>query len=365
MSHPSVHARFGSLLLIPLVLSVLFVPTLEANWLYLALGVVLGAWPLALAERALSVRANQPLITGMQVLTRQSDAPRGWRVLAWSSLAASVLLLVVIALYAGAFITQVLQTQGVLTDLDSASIWSASTVIIIFLGVLRRFSRASLVFWLLPTLALAATLFWQMSQQATIAMQTDLVLLPALPGAAMLLAGVLLGGAGAMVRWPVYAGGDSKLTAKVVVVLSLLAAVFFASLHHGSACLVATMLASVLMFLALPAIAEPAIANVQARVNSPLLASLALIVPVVLLSQWISLQAGAEVLQLWLQGVLLWMAVNALILAIYAGWVMKISHARKALQLPSEGVYNLWRVGVRWVAPIMLLVALYQWFSLS
>jgi SNF family Na+-dependent transporter len=70
-------------------------------------------------------------------------------------------------------------------------------------------------------------------------------------------------------------------------------------------------------------------------------------------------------LQLWLQAVLVWMAVNALILAIYAGWIMKIGHARKALQLPSEGVYNLWRVGIRWVAPVTLLVALYQWFSLS
>lgn len=365
MSQPSVHTRFANLLLIPLVLSVLFVPTLEANWLLLALGVILGAWPLALAERALAARANQPLITGMQVLTRQSDAAIRWRVLAWSSLGAGVLLLVVIALYAGAFMTQVLQTQGLLTELPTASIWSASTVIIIFLGVLRRFSRAMISLWLLPTLALAALLFWQMSQHATVAMQTELNLLPALPGGAMLLAGVLLGGAGAMIRWPVYAGNVNQLTAKTAAVLLVLAAVFFASLHHGSACMVATLLSAVLLFLALPALAEPAITNVQAKVNSPWLASLAVIVPAVLLSQWVSLQAGELALQLALQVALLWMALNALILALYAGWIMKISHARKALQLPSESLYNLWRIAIRWVVPITLLAALYQWFSLS
>jgi len=365
MSQPSVHARFASLLLIPLVLSVLFVPTLEANWLLLALGVILGAWPLALAERALAARANQPLITGMQVLTRQSDAAIRWRILAWSSLAASVLLLVVVALYAGAFITQVLQTQGLLTDLHSASIWSASTVIIIFLGVLRRFSRAVIGLWLLPTLALAVLLFWQMSRHTTIAMQTELSLLPALPGGAMLLAGVLLGGAGTMIRWPVYVGVANKLTAKEAGVLLVLTAVFFVSLHHGSACMVATLLSAVLLFLALSSLAEPAISNAQTKVNSAGLASLAVIVPVVLLSQWVSLQAGEQALHMALQTLLLWMAFNALILSLYAGWIMKMSHARKALQLPSEALYNLWRIAVRWVVPVTLFVALYQWLSLS
>lgn len=40
-----------------------------------------------------------------------------------------------------------------------------------------------------------------------------------------------------------------------------------------------------------------------------------------------------------------------LVLAVFVGWVMKISHVRKALNLPSEGVYNLWRVAVRLLVP--------------
>jgi hypothetical protein len=34
---------------------------------------------------------------------------------------------------------------------------------------------------------------------------------------------------------------------------------------------------------------------------------------------------------------------------------MKISHARKSLNFSSEGIYNLWRVGVRIVVPIVII----------
>lgn len=44
-----------------------------------------------------------------------------------------------------------------------------------------------------------------------------------------------------------------------------------------------------------------------------------------------------------------------LALAVFVGWVMKISHVRKALNLPSEGVYNLWRVAVRLLVPLACL----------
>jgi SNF family Na+-dependent transporter len=42
-------------------------------------------------------------------------------------------------------------------------------------------------------------------------------------------------------------------------------------------------------------------------------------------------------------------------LSLFVGWIMKISHVRKALNLPSEGLYNLWRVMVRLVVPGLCL----------
>lgn len=46
--------------------------------------------------------------------------------------------------------------------------------------------------------------------------------------------------------------------------------------------------------------------------------------------------------------------LNILGFAILTGWVMKISHVRKALNFSSEAVYNLWRVAIRLVVPIIV-----------
>lgn len=44
--------------------------------------------------------------------------------------------------------------------------------------------------------------------------------------------------------------------------------------------------------------------------------------------------------------------------AIFSGWLMKVSHLRKALNFQQEGIYNLWRVAVRLVIPLAIIVAL-------
>lgn len=47
--------------------------------------------------------------------------------------------------------------------------------------------------------------------------------------------------------------------------------------------------------------------------------------------------------------------VTMLGFSVFLGWVVKTSHVRKALNFNSEAIYNLWRVGVRLVAPITIL----------
>lgn len=47
--------------------------------------------------------------------------------------------------------------------------------------------------------------------------------------------------------------------------------------------------------------------------------------------------------------------VTILGFALLSGWAMKISHVRKALNFSSEGVYNIWRVGVRIAVPMIVL----------
>ncbi|KAA8735040.1 hypothetical protein F4V57_04590 [Acinetobacter qingfengensis] len=47
--------------------------------------------------------------------------------------------------------------------------------------------------------------------------------------------------------------------------------------------------------------------------------------------------------------------------AIFVGWLMKISHLRKAINFSSEAVYSFWRVMIRIIVPVSILLALIGW----
>lgn len=57
-------------------------------------------------------------------------------------------------------------------------------------------------------------------------------------------------------------------------------------------------------------------------------------------------------------GLMLVSFITAIWLAIFAGWQMKISHLRKSLNFSSEGIYNIWRIAVRIVVPLAIVLAM-------
>lgn len=63
---------------------------------------------------------------------------------------------------------------------------------------------------------------------------------------------------------------------------------------------------------------------------------------------------------------ILWGLAISLIYALFAGWIMKISHLRKSMNFSSEAFYNIWRIAVRVVLPVSIVVAIIavlgQWF---
>ena len=65
---------------------------------------------------------------------------------------------------------------------------------------------------------------------------------------------------------------------------------------------------------------------------------------------------------IWLVGILVIVSsIAVLLLSVFAGWQMKISHLRKSLNFGNEAFYNLWRVSIRLVVPVALLLALIGW----
>ena len=55
---------------------------------------------------------------------------------------------------------------------------------------------------------------------------------------------------------------------------------------------------------------------------------------------------------------MLWGLAVCLIYALFAGWIMKISHLRKAMNFSNEALYNIWRIAVRIVLPVAIIAAM-------
>ncbi len=354
--------RAAALLALALALTVLLAPADGWSWLPALAGLLFAAWPLALAERALAVRAGRPLLAGFQALTREADAHRAWRVIAWSSLGASLLALVLTALLAGLLATSAVQTlAGSTAGLHAGGVlWPVLTVATLLLSFLRAYGHAPSPVWLLPAALLAG---WHVAGQQSGNLPPVLADLPlpvALPAAAGLLFGALLLGTGLGAHWQQSDAGQQRLPLAGRGVVLLVGLGLVALLLTGRGSLPVLLLGYLATLLALDALARPALAAVRGLNLPPLLAPLLVLVPVVVAAEAVWYFAGAAALDCLTFALAVWMAVNMLLLALFAGWVMKISHVRKALQLPSEGLYNVWRIAVRWVAPVTLLIALWR-----
>ena len=150
--------RSGQLVALMLALSIVFVPLQGASWLLVLVGFLLAGLPLLLAEQALAVRAKQASIAGMQILTRESDAPRYWRALAYNNLALSVALSALLAVASGLLATQAIQTlwQPVTATLGLASfavpaggaLWPVMTLVSVVIALGRSFRTVPMVLWL-------------------------------------------------------------------------------------------------------------------------------------------------------------------------------------------------------------------------
>ena len=60
---------------------------------------------------------------------------------------------------------------------------------------------------------------------------------------------------------------------------------------------------------------------------------------------------------------MLWGLVICLIYSIFVGWIMKISHLRKALNFSNEIFYNIWRIAVRIVLPLSIVLAIISYLG--
>ena len=370
------YASYFIAALLPLLLFRWFAPASIGEidfWLLWLLAMVLVSLPVVYAEIALAYRSVDAPLAGMQKLTREADASPIWRSFGW--LAALVSILIAALVISGAS-TGIL---AALTELNSAPA--------------------------IPDFAIAAGLM-------VIAVLLSLLGVAPLPiGLGLMVIGLLLGVANGLPNID-FAMTDISLNEWArAVALALVSVGAGTGLYWFGQNLVTNQVATAVDTDNINA-QKPARSRVPSEYRATKLVLpiwiLQLIVGVVALSisgmalppigqlsYWIGVLFVASYLlhystqqlahkfgllvslvltfvlalllvviipTVWLVGLLVIISsIAVLLLSIFAGWQMKISHLRKSLNFGNEAFYNLWRIAIRLIVPLALLLALIGW----
>lgn len=353
------------------------------------LGLLLLVLPLLLLEFMLGKRSRRSPLEGFAFLTREADAKRFWRAAAWGSTLASLLALAAVALVAGGSINYLAREVG----LVSATVNEVSAT-----GPALPLGTGALLL-LAAGLSLLAPAIRSVLLVGVLALVLVLLAVSALGGlgmvellysatpldsedwrAAFRLALLSLGG-GLGVLW---VGGMRlpreaalgrlalglvalQLVFAVLLMLALAPFVAVQAINAGSGLQVVPsgtavwllLVALILIaLLALKLLAEPLLLRLIEKGLERLPAVVVVFVAATVLAEavWFFGHAAGVQGLLKVLGVLLLLVLFGL--SVFTGWAMKISHARKELALPSEAIYNVWRVAVRLVVPLCILWAL-------
>lgn len=373
------YASYFVAALLPLLLFRWFAPTAIGEidfWLLWLLAMILVSLPVVYAEIALAYRSIDAPIAGMQKLTREADASPLWRSFGW--LAALVSIVIAALVISGS-------ADGIMTGLNALD--SAPAI---------------------PSFAIAAGLM-------VIAVLLSLLGVAPLPiGLGLMVLGLLLGvvnglpqiefamtnvslrewaRAVALALVSVGAGTGLYWFAQNLVAKQVVSAVASqndsgdntptAHASNRSTVYRATKLVLPIWILQLivgvialfiSGLSLPPIAKLLYGVGVIFVASYLLhyaaqqlshkfgIIISLLITLILGVLLTVVVPSTWLVGLLVIVSTIAvLLLSVFAGWQMKISHLRKSLNFSNEAFYNLWRVAIRLIVPLALILALVGW----
>lgn len=345
--------------LLPLLIFAWFTPQIAGQidfWVLWLVAMILVGLPLVFAEIGLAHRSGTTPLVGLPKLTREADVSTVWRGFGWLT----ALLLLIVAGHLLASASSILLPS--LAGMALPALLGILALVVIGLSFTKQIAG-----WLAIGLAVFAMLLNLTQPHPTIAWQMTNVSLPEWTMAVLL--ALVSVGAGTGLYWharasqlllsnspeenkttliasrqvlPVWAfqmvvGG---LMAMTVAPNSQIAGLVYAlAMVAGAGYLVNAITHQVSLFWRQQAF------NFLALVIVALVATAFAFVPTAMLNQMLILIS----------------LVCALWLAVFSGWQMKISHLRKSLNFGSEGIYNIWRIAVRVIVPLAIVLALVGW----
>ncbi len=301
------------------------------------------ALPLCYLEIALAKRSKITAVQALSSLTRDADASPKWRIVGW-------LAVVFIPFLAGAMLSAASQYVAIFTANGFAySIILAVLAVIAFAlsFVPRQFLVILTAIGVIAAVVLANVMGTALPEWKMTALEFSEW------GNATVLALVASGlGMGLYWQSSLPAVKQQEIASKTVFpiwiaqLLAVVAFAFFAAKAQVSAlALVVGLVAASALLI------QMAREQLQQR-------QLAIVVQWAILLVAVFVWALSTVVPVFNIALLIWGLIICLIYAIFAGWIMKISHLRKSMNFSHETFYNIWRIAVRIVVPLSIILAL-------
>ncbi|RZG87429.1 hypothetical protein [Acinetobacter venetianus] len=312
-------------------------------WLLWLGTMILLALPIGYLEIALAKRSKVTALQALSSLTRDADASPKWRIVGW-------LAVVFVPFFAGSVLTTATHVIGQQLSLDITSqiIFAALAVIAVGLSFIpRQFLIALSALGVLAAFVLANVMGTHLQAWHWTGVEFKEW------GNATVLA-LVATGLGLGLYWQTSLADIQKQDAATSTALPVWMAQLLAVIAFGFFSLQAQIPALVWIFAAV----SSAALLIQFAKEQLAQRQLAMAVQWFIILAAIAVWAVPQVESLFNIALMLWGLVICLIYAIFAGWIMKISHLRKAMNFSNELFYNLWRIAVRLVLPLSIVVAI-------
>ena len=369
------YASYFIAALLPLLLFRWFAPASIGEidfWLLWLLAMLLVSLPVVYAEIALAYRSAEAPLAGMQKLTREADVSTFWRSFGWLAALVSILIAALVISGASQGILAALTELNSVPNVPSFAIAAGLMVIAVLLSLL---GVAPLPIGL--GLMLIGLLLGVANGLPNIAFaMTDVSLSEWARAVALALVSVGAGtglywfGQNLMSKQTVTAVGTDNHNAQTT--RNSAAPAYRATklvLPIWVLQLVVGVVALFISGMVLPPIGQLSywigvvfVASYLLHYSSQQLAHKFGLLVSVVLTFVLALLLVVAIPTNWLVGILVIISsIAVLLLSVFAGWQMKISHLRKSLNFGNEAFYNLWRVAIRLIVPLALLLALIGW----
>ncbi|WP_171063728.1 hypothetical protein [Acinetobacter soli] len=313
-------------------------------WLLWLGSMVILALPVCYLEIALARRSKTTALNALSRLTRDADASSKWRLVGW-------LAVVFIAFLAGG----ILSHASMLLP-QQFTLGVAPNLLLIVLAVLAfglSFVSRQILLLITAIALIASIALGQVYDAAQLQPWHWTSLEFKEWGNATVLA-LVASGLGMGLYWQTTVKQVDQQTSASASVLPIWLAQLVAVIAFGFVSIQQTV--PVLTWVVAALMASALLLQLAREQLIERQAALALqwAVPVVAVVIWAipAIQAEFYILTM------LWGLLLCLIYAIFAGWIMKISHLRKSMNFSSELFYNLWRIAVRIVLPLGIVLAM-------